>query len=215
MIDYRPQAGDIFACWGADWVSRFISAETSLLTWLTAPRGLRFSPSHVAIACPILLGDHVCHWVESTTLTRRTCLINHERVSGCQVHKIEHRMSDYLSGGGCVDVYRLTPINQLSPDETDDMRRDLVDWFVREGVGYDAASAIFSGTRVARVIDKVLPFWDSRAHRVFCSQLLAAELQALGRMNRDDPERYNPGRLLRTLVRQGVYSLHQRIRGDK
>ena len=205
--DYQAEPGDIFACWGTDAVSRFISIETSLLTWQFAPPRLRLSPSHVAMAVSSGLRRE-CHWVESTTLARRTCLVRGERVSGCQVHHIEHRISDYLATGGRVHVYRLTPINRLSLDEMNDMRRDMVDWFVKQGIGYDAASAIFSGTRLIRLADKVLPFWESRSCSVFCSQLLAAELQSLGRMNRDDPERYNPGRLLRVLVRTGVYAFH-------
>ncbi len=204
--------GDIFACWGTDWISRGITFQTSCFTWPIAPRGLKWSPSHVAIACPgnpLHLNDR-CIWVESTTLSRRDCIINRKRVSGCQAHTITSRLSDYVNNGGRVDVYRLTPMNQLQSSESDQLRKNLIQ-LVRDGVEYDMASALFSGTRLIRALDKIIPFWDAKRHRVFCSQLIAGVLQANCRMNRDDPERYNPGRLLRMLVRQGVYRLHRTI----
>lgn len=200
------EPGDIFACYGSDFVSRFISLETSAFTWLTAPRGLKVSPSHVAIACPRFTPhSDRCFWFESTTLTNRRCLEAGRKVSGVQCHPIGARMKDYLRGGR-VDVYRLTPINALSGHAVNDMRADLISWFIREAVSYDAAAAVFSGATLIRSIDKLTGWMTPRMESVFCSQLIAAELMSLCRMNRDNPQRYNPGRLLRTVVQQGTYS---------
>lgn len=200
MNGYTAQAGDIFACYGADWLSRFISLQT---VNPLSPRGLRLGPSHVAIAAQVT-GEVDCHWVESTSLARRACFVRNEVVRGCQVHPIGERVSDYVDAGGSVEVYRLHPINELVPGSAIELARDLR-WFVRQGVGYDFASAIFSGTHILRVTDALLSFWRPAADSVFCSQLLAAELQSLGLMNRQQPQRYTPGRLVRELVAQGVY----------
>lgn len=200
------EAGDIFACFGSDMLSRLISVETSLFTWPFAPRGLRLSPSHVAIACPRYApNEERCWWVESTTLTGRPCVESKMQVSGVQVHAIGDRMADYLTAGR-VDLYRMTPINRLTRDQIRDMRDDLITWFIGEQVSYDMAGAVFSGARLARSIDKVTGWLTPRMESVFCSQLIAAELMSLCRMNRDNPQRYNPGRLLRTLVQQGTYT---------
>lgn len=200
------EPGDIFCCWGTDRISRLISVKTSLGSLLRGPSGLRYAPSHVAIACPRYAPHNQQQfWVESTTLAHRKCLERQKNVRGCQVHHIPDRIRDYTGCGGHVDVYRLTPINGLTGHQVSELRQDLIGWFVRHEVGYDAASAIFSGTKLLKSMDKALPFWAPGAQSVFCSQLIAAELQALGLMNRDSPVRYNPGRLMRMLVRQGVY----------
>lgn len=102
-------------------------------------------------------------------------------------------------------MYRLTGINALTGHQVNNLRHDLLGWFVANEYEYDAASAIFSSTKILKSLDAIFPFWQQRRHSVFCSQLIAAELQSLGLMNRDNPARYNPGRLMRQLVRQGIY----------
>lgn len=212
MSDWTPEPGDIFACFGVDAISRFISAQTAL-PW--APRGLRLGPSHVAIASQVVeLRDRGLCWVESTSLSRRSCLVRGERVMGCQVHSIEARLSDYVDAGGRVDMYRLTPINALKSEAVRELAQDL-SWYVQKRFNYDTGSAIFSGTHLLRLADKAFSFWLPSPDSVFCSQLLAAELQSLGLMNRDNPQRYNPGRLVRKLVAQGVYYRHSSVEGRR
>ena len=211
--EFQSRAGDIFCCWSKDAISALISVVTCSLL---APAGLRVGPSHVAIACPLKESNDPNVWFESTSLCQRPCLVRGRRVSGCQVHPIADRAADYLRSGGAVEVYRLTPINVLTHEAALDLARDLR-WFVDAEFEYDAASAVFSGTRILKSIDFVLPFWRARRSSVFCSQMIAAELQAEGLMNRDQPQRYSPGRLMRQLVRQGVYfrSDSLRLRGGK
>jgi hypothetical protein len=207
-----PQAGDIFACFGVDSISRVISWQTAV-PW--APAGLRRGPSHVAIASQCVdLRDRGLVWIESTSLSRRPCLVRGERVMGCQVHTIEERVSDYVEAGGRVDLYRLTPINTLGADAVRELAQDL-SWYVQQRYQYDTGSAIFSGTHLLRLADKAFSFWLPSPHSVFCSQLLAAQLQSLGLMNRDNPQRFNPGRLLRQLVAQGVYYRHSSLEGKR
>ena len=194
---FSPQSGDIFACWGSGIVSRGISLETSLTSWLTAPSGLRWSPSHVAIAAQERTSQAV-RWWESTSIIERPCLIAGRTIAGVQVHDWRERVRDYVRTGGKVVVYRLAEIDELEAGEeyhlTDLLGSQL-------GKPYDAISAAISGTRVL----KWLPFSRADLDQLFCSELIAAVLQRLCRMNRDNPARYNPGLLLRRLVRQGTY----------
>lgn len=209
---YSPLPGDIFACWGADAVSRGISLETSLLSWLTGPDGLRWSPSHVAIAANLPTFSPDPLWFESTSLASRYCLVASAAVSGTQAHRIQDRVEDYLNAGGRVAVYRLTSIDRLTYDDELLLTCYLKQFLAEPGSGrpaisYDTIGAALSGTRLI----KYLPFMRSRLDSVFCSELIAALLQRLCRMNRDNPTRYNPGLLLRTLVRQGTYGFHREI----
>ena len=192
----RFEPGDIFACYGRDWISRLISLETACL-W--APKGLRVSPSHVAI-----VGKHHGRpvWIESTTLSDRPCLVNGHTVNGCQLHDIDDCIQDYIARGGRIELYRLSEIDRLSPDEIRTLNAILIGFFVTKQVGYDYGGALISGTRIARRLNL---FSRKRLDDVFCSELIAAVLMRLGRLSRSNPTRYNPGRLLRTLVNEGTY----------
>jgi len=202
-IDTRP--ADVFACWGADWMSKGISLETSLTSWLTAPAGLKWSPSHVAIACTRYAPDHDrTYWFESTSMARRLCLEAGRVVHGVQVHTIEDRIADYLRPGGRVVQYRLTDIDALDALEQANLRRILYSWVgdeTKPAASYDTTGAAFSGLRVL----PYLPCSRADIESLFCSELVAAVLQRCCLMNRSNPARFNPGRLLRTLVRQGTY----------
>lgn len=199
---YRAQCGDIFACWGTDRISRMISLETSSLF---GPSGLRFGPSHVAIAANRFNPDSLRqYWYESTTLTQRPCLDAGRPVSGAQVHPIEDRIHDYLQAGGTVVVYRLTEIDRMSHDE----QMKLVDMLQSFTGGpdhspktYDTVGAICSGTRYV----KRFTAWRNQLDNLFCSELIAAVLQRLCRLCRRNPADYTPARLLRSLVTQGTY----------
>ena len=56
-----------------------------------------------------------------------------------------------------------------------------------------------------RLLDGVLLRRFRDLHEVFCSELIAATLQRLCRLNREDPTRFNPGRLVRRLIHEGTY----------
>lgn len=193
MSDFEPL--DIVACYGTDPTSRAIS-------WLTAspfgPRRLRRGPSHVAVICHV---DGFPSWIESTTFCRHRCLVRGTRVAGCQVHPAELRIQDYVSSGGHVDLYRLSPVDKLSSAESLLLSRILIRHFVGRSVTYDVGGALLSGTRLFRHT-RLLPSAD--LNQLFCSELAAKVLMRLGRLNRDNPTKYNPSTLLRQLVREGT-----------
>lgn len=200
-MDWKP--GDVFACFGADRVSRIISAGTFRPF---APRGLRLGPSHVAMCCnwrnsPV--------WVESTTFATSPCLVRGEVVAGCQAHPIGQRLADYLVAGGRVDLYRLVAIDRFTDEESARLADILVNGFVNRGIGYDYGGALISGTRVLKRLSLGrLAGLES----VFCSELLAATLMRLCRLNRKNATRYNPGALVRRLVRDGTYRFVESFR---
>lgn len=206
---YYPQAGDVFACWGADTLSRAISLETFSPF---GPRGLRFGPSHVAIACPRWFPrDHLqCFWWESTTLAGEPCLEAGRVVSGCQVHAIPDRVRDYVIDGGRVSVYRLTRFDSLTDHDVRQLRGMLGETVgnpedpTRDPVRYDTAGALCSGTRIVRRFT----MWRNQLEELFCSELLAAVLQRLGRLCRENPSSFTPAKLLRRLLTEGTYQLH-------
>jgi hypothetical protein len=190
------QPGDLVACYGADWISRFIR----WVTWSAwAPAGLRLGPSHVAV---ISESDRGLLWVESTTQCPHPCLIRGQRVSGCQAHDPEVRSRDFLNSGGFVEVWRLTDINQLNREERLLLRGILFRHFLIHPVGYDFGGAILSGARTIRWLG-LLPGTDLDS--LFCSELVAALLMRLNRLNHANPTGFSPARLLRMLVMLGKY----------
>jgi hypothetical protein len=211
--NYQPMTGDIFACWGRDWISLGISAEGSLTSWLTGPNNLRWSPSHVAIACcRDVPNNRQEFWFESTQLTDRHCLQAERPVAGVQCHQIRDRLRDYVAAGGRVDVYRMPQFWRFDALEMTQLRATLLAMCGRPdgspAVSYDMGGAAFSGTRIL----KYLPFGQANLDSLFCSELIASCLQRFCRLNLANPARYNPGLLLRQLVRQGTYGLHTRFR---
>lgn len=190
----NPQPGDIVACYGTDWASRVVSWGTASLF---GPSALKFGPSHVAMLCEWRDGPL---WIESTTLCRLPCRVRGLHCRGMQAHHPENRLQDYWRSGGRCDLYRLSPIDELSRNESLQLTGMLLE-FVHRGLDYDLSGALISGTRALRLTR----FLHRDQETVFCSELLAAVLQRLGRMNREDPTRYSPARLLRTLIAQGTY----------
>ncbi len=207
MPPFRFQPGDIAACFGTDRASRIIS----LGTWSpVAPAGLRSGPSHVALLCEVPDDAHVsagrlvtenCLWIESTTMCPHPCLLRKDKVSGVQAHRPTARIADYTKSGGRVDIYRLSPIDRLNRQESRLLTTILINHFVKRNIDYDMGGALLSGTRVLK-LSRLL---SSDLNEVFCSELVSAIVQRLGRLNRRNPTRHNPASLLRQLVRQGTY----------
>lgn len=192
----RFEPGDILACYGSDLTSRLIRLGT---VSCLGPRSLWWPPSHVAVICQ---HQRQSLWIESTTLCQHPCRITGVRRRGVQAHRPCERLADYLRQGGHVDLYRLTDINRLSSREADLLARLLIDHFVRRGIAYDVGGAVLSGTRVFQLL-RLFPSADLES--LFCSELIAAVLMRLGRMSHANPTRFHPGRLLRTLLRDGTY----------
>lgn len=202
------QTGDIAACYGADFVSRLIRFGTCSL------KRPVFGPSHVAIISRVT-GDYLppqdvysingprrspLRWVESTTLCPSACVIQKKVVTGVQAHHPEVRIEHYLNAGGFVELYRLNDLQSLDSGEETTLLH-LLGGFI--GEEYDIAGAVLSGTRVFKA-SRFFPGAD--LHSLFCSELLAAVLMKLGRMNKANPTRYNPASLIRELIDIGMYS---------
>jgi hypothetical protein len=201
-MTYEP--GDLFACHGMDRAARVIRWGTCS-PW--APRGLRLGPSHVAVCGSMAVpGSELRQvvWIESTTLSRLPCLVRGEPTAGMQVHYPSQRIAEYRAAGGRVDLYRLAKIQALDDDEAALLNRILLEHFVRAGVRYDMRGAILSGARLLKWAG-CLP--SANLDQLFCSEVCAAVLMRLGRMNHENPTRFNPASLLRELVGQGVYYL--------
>lgn len=192
-LDGAFQPGDIAACYGRDLPSRFISGVT---TSLFAPAGLRLGPSHVALLIKYRDRDL---WVESTTLCRHPCEIQCRPVAGVQAHVPANRVDDYVSNGGRVVLYRLVGLNKLAAAESTLLTGIVLRHVLGRRSAYDLRGALVSGSRLLRLLP------GAKLDELFCSELVAALLMRLGRMNHSNPARYHPGRLLRELVRHGIY----------
>lgn len=174
--------GDVIACWGTDRVSRVISLMTCSLL---PPLRFAWAPSHVAIIHRE--GSTDPQWYESTTMVGTT--------RGAQDHCPRERWQAY--GGRCV-VLRPTVV--LDGEQRDRMGIALRQ-MVREGVPYDMAGAILSGTRFLRY------FVPASGERLFCSELVARTLMVAQLMNWSSPAGYSPGRLCRELVSSGAFEV--------
>ncbi|MBX3444271.1 MAG: hypothetical protein KF774_17850 [Planctomyces sp.] len=193
------QDGDLLACFGRDRGARLISLGTASLL---APPRLRLGPSHVGI---ILDG----RLFESTSKSPRPCEHMGRVVAGIQRHTPESRIADYTSAGGRVDVYRLTDLWDLDWDEVDLLNEQL-ERMLATGRVYDLFGAALSGTRLFQW-SRLFPTADLDS--LFCSELVAALLMRTGRLGIGNAGRFNPGRLLRRLVRTGIYRFHRTHEG--
>ena len=192
------EPGDIAACHARDWSGQAIRWGT---VSLLAPKRLRLGPSHVAV---LFRHEGEMVWGESTTLCGRPCRVHRTQVTGAQAHRPDERIADYVNDGGRVDLFRLTPINRLSEAESQLLTRILLKHFIEPGVGYDLGGALLSGTRMLQR-SRMFPIAD--LHTLFCSELVAALVMRLNRMNHANPSRFHPARLLRELVKTGKYEL--------
>src|SRR5690606_3756322 len=129
---------------------------------------------------------------------RSPCLIREAPVSGAQAHLPVERVKDYVREGGRVDLYRLTHFNRLTIEESRLLTRLILDEFIDPGIDYDLGGALLSGTRVFQY-SRFFP--GANLQQLFCSELVAAVIMRLDRMNHANPSRYHPARLLRELVR--------------
>jgi hypothetical protein len=185
--------GDLLCCYGRDAVSRLIRWRTC---WPIDPWSRWNPPSHVGI---IGLRDRQAVLYESTSLGKRPCLHRGYPVRGVQAQPVQQRVDDYLQAGGYVELYRPQGLHQFRLQDI--VRLDeAVKHFLGRGAAYDYRGAFLSGMR--------LP-WLARlstcTKRLFCSEFVAACLMHVGRLNLQTPGFYSPGRLLRELVRLGIY----------
>jgi hypothetical protein len=121
-------------------------------------------------------------------------------------------MHDYLQSHGRVSVYRLTDFDTLAKDRVRELRLFLTECLPDDddpdSIPYDTRGALISGTHFIRQVT----LWRNQLDTLFCSELLAAALQRLTLMCRENPSWFTPARLMRRLITQGSYSLHTEFR---
>lgn len=196
---FQFRGGDVLACWGRDRVSRLISGCTSSV-W----RAPRWAPSHVAVVAPYGKVHRRPCWFESTTWSTRCCLEADQAVHGAQVHPIRDRLADYCTAGALVACYRLQV--PLCYREQERLGEVLLQHHVRARRPYDYAGALLSGLRL---LSRSGLFPAADVGKLFCSELVADSLKYVDRMcPLQNPARFNPGRLLRVLIRAGALQPH-------
>jgi len=213
MDGYEPQAGDVVACWGRDFASLWISFWTSILFWPFAPRGLRWSPSHVAIIADGFQERPELLWYESTTMCAHHCLFDGRPRSGVQVHRIATRVDDYKQAGGRVEVYRLTPGHRLSRRKRQQLRDFLVE-YLENDTQYDMRGALGSGLQIfyRLPVTRLILAAVCRGADLFCSDLVARLQMRLELLKEfRDTDEINPGGLMRLNVREGLYQRHRKL----
>ncbi|TWT51823.1 hypothetical protein KOR42_32960 [Thalassoglobus neptunius] len=193
------KAGDIIAFWGGDLPGRAISLMTSSIL---PPWSLSWAPSHVGLAMTAGQNSSSARMlIESTNFSKHPCRLTNRLTKGLQAQGLSERVRDYETSGGSWRAFRLTWGNELDEVEVDYLR-GICRAAIYRGVGYDWTGAGLSGTRLLQ-LTRLFP--TPSAQTLFCSEFIAYALQSLCRMNRANPTRYNPGRLLRELVSTGVY----------
>lgn len=184
-MNFEP--GDLLFFYGEDLASRIIE-------WAT--RG----PSHVGIVSDH--DDFSAVLYESTTLANEPDLLTDRNISGVQAHLPMTRVREYP---GQVYRCRLTKGWRLSPGE----RWFLRDWLQQfHGEPYDLRGALLSGTRLFKWT-AMMPYPDLES--LFCSELCAAALMRIAFLPSDNPTRFTPASLLRTVRRRGLYSAPELI----
>lgn len=148
--------------------------------------------SHVGIVCPVY-GEMLVY--ESTSLSRVPCVRTaREGPVGVQAHFI----GDIVEAGGDVRYYPLQ--RELYIHEVDRLLEFLESCL---GHGYDAVGARkTAGGFVSYSISKM--FGKDPPGIMFCSELNAAALQAVGVLQTRNPAAWNPNFLIRFLYKKGI-----------
>ena len=148
--------------------------------------------SHVGIVCPVF-GEMIVY--ESTSFSRSPCVrTGRENPLGVQAHYI----SDIVEADGDVRYYPLE--RELYTHEVDRLSEFLESCL---GRGYDTAGAgKTAGGLVSYFISKM--FGKDRPEVMFCSELNAAALRAVGVLQTHNPAAWNPNFLIRFLYKEGV-----------
>ena len=180
----RIKCGDVIGVSGSGLVSGVINVGTF---------GLPGSGvSHVGIVCgpPTELMVY-----ESTSFGRPPCAIQGKRVSGVQAH----RLSDFLKFNKDATVWHY-PLRCALYGEQQVRLQGTLDSLL--GVPYDTRGAIQAGGFFFRIVQSYLH--GEATATLFCSEMTAWVLTRIGVMHTHNSSKWNPNRLCRWLVRQGV-----------
>jgi hypothetical protein len=187
------KAGDLIAVSGKGLASNAIQiGSLSLPNVGSLGRWNWAGPSHVLIAAPIW-GERTVY--ESTSFPRPPCVrSNRPNPKGVQAHFLK----DIVDAGGNVWHYPLR--SPLYLDEEDRLLQ-VLDSYI--GRGYDFLGAGKSGGGYAlRLIQRLIGSEDLSL--VFCSELVVAAYVHVGIMQHKNAGAWNPARLVRHVLRQGI-----------
>jgi len=155
--------------------------------------------SHVGMIGP----GHMIY--ESTTLSQRPCVFSGKRTKGVQAHEPVSRIRSYH---GRVYHYRLN--GKLSKLQRTVLGRYL---YRQLGTPYDALGAFRSRDLGLGTVEKWLIKRPENLNSLFCSEYLAAALKMSCIWEPKNASRWNPNRLVRVLVREGIYQPPDLLRG--
>jgi hypothetical protein len=184
------QPGDVIGFSGRGLVSDLINVAT-----YGCPRvGL----SHVAIVAEYR-GQLVLF--ESTTLDDEPCLITGRRIHGVQAHPLVRRIKGYAGA-----AYHYPLCRALTTDQSKKLTEFLVSMIGRP---YDDIGAFRSGGEGFSYIESWLR--PANLNSIFCSELVAAAHKYVGAWHPRNESSYNPNRLVRTELRDGVLRVPWRL----
>ena len=168
----------------------------NLCTWGVPFWGL----SHVA-GIVRLPGESRLVICESTTTCAEPCLLCGQRHDGVQFHYIPQRIREYR---GLVWRYPLK--RRMTLHES----RRVGAWcMAQHGKGYDYLGAFGARETLAACLLRKPEDLQS----LFCSELWAAALREIGRLDTDNASAWSPNLLCRRLRRRGVVKKPQKIKG--
>lgn len=162
----------------------------------------RYHSSHVAIVGP-WSAEHGGYLVyESTSFARAKCLLSGRAVKGLQVHTLKQLLA---TDNSRIWVGRL--VCPLYEHETQRLTATLNEMLARP---YDMLGAFRSGGFLFnRIMSLIHP---DTLDAVFCSELVAYSLAAIGRFRTDSFGRWNPNSLCRALRRNKAIHKWERVK---
>lgn len=194
-MDWRNvRSGDIIGVVGKGFVSGVINVSTFGLPYPLPKAGV----SHVGIVCHVGGFPFV---FESTTMGRNPCAFQGTVVSGTQ----GHRMDDYLTFDQG-HVWRYPIRSPLYDDEQERLAHQIN---AVMGLPYDMIGAIRSGGFLFNMLQTATR--KENTDSLFCSEWCADLLVETGRFHTAHKSRWNPNKLCRELVRQGIHDKPERM----
>lgn len=204
QIAFRP--GDVIGFSSRDPIGRAINCGTWGMPYLKLLAGdfwgvSRWGLSHVGIVAGFPgTPDYMILW-ESTSLLKAPCCLQGRVVSGVQAHLLDGRIGTYLG-----DVYQYPLAKPLTPGEGLDLTAFLNSLLGRP---YDTWGAVQA--RDMPLAEVYQRFHGEDLGSLFCSELVVAALEKVGRWERTNASAYNPNMLHRHGMKRGIFSGRRRL----
>lgn len=196
MIPYDIKAGDIIGFSGDHWYSSAINICT-----LGVPH---YSISHVGIVAYVNEGRHGGRLMmfESTDEPGEPCEVTGNRIAGVQAHGTFRSVNKYKGRAWHYPLYRNLYVHE------EERLTEFLDSMI--GLPYDNPGAIRSGGLLFAWIGSL--FRSQDLSKLFCSELVAASLAAIGIFSTTNASRWSPNKLIRRLRREGIVNAPRRMK---